>query len=48
MQAHELLLPLYRGAREVPADLFIDWALDLLRTIVPFGPAATAMQPTWC
>ncbi|PXW22929.1 helix-turn-helix transcriptional regulator [Paraburkholderia caballeronis] len=36
MQAHELLLPLYRGAREVPADLFIDWALDLLRTIVPF------------
>lgn len=36
MTAHEMLLSLYRGAREVPADAFIDWALNLLKTVVPF------------
>jgi DNA-binding NarL/FixJ family response regulator len=36
MTAHDILISLYRGAREVPADAFIDWALSLLKTVVPF------------
>jgi DNA-binding CsgD family transcriptional regulator len=36
---HDILLPLYRGAREVPVDQFLDWALRLLRTSVPFDMA---------
>ncbi|WP_107153888.1 hypothetical protein [Trinickia symbiotica] len=39
MTGHGILLSVYRGAREIPADQFLDWALELLRTAVPFDMA---------
>ena len=42
----EFVLRLYRGSRECEAARFMDWALDLTRTLIPFDSAVWAIGVT--
>ncbi len=42
----EFVLRLYRGSRECEATRFMDWALDLTRTLIPFDSAVWAIGVT--